>query len=673
MNRNDINSRYSLSIKILVAIISPLALYWRDLLIIVNESLKSESSSYVIAIPFLLGYIIYRNHKRIVSSMTTNFDTGYIIKKPSYERIIGLLLCFTAYITMWYGSYTFYTLEIHLISLPIFISGIILLIFNINTLISLVFPITFIFFLVPLPITTLQMVGSYLSYYSSIFSYSILNIFRIPVTIVFDYGGPIINLISQEGEMIPFVVDLACSGLYSLMGFTVFSVFISYISPVKLSQKILILILGFPIIYIMNVFRITLIIFIGYVAGTSTILNIIHLFGGWFLIFTGTMFLLFLLDKVFKIKIFNNKQISNCTHEVVSSNGFYCSNCGMILKTPKIPLKQSEIIKLLTILVISISLFFVEIPVFTFSQGGATVLSQTVGIALNLGVFPEIEGYRLTFLERDTNFESISGQDASLKYAYIPNDLSQPTIYAYVEIGETFGCLHNWELCLITYPKEQGLVPEVSQLDLREFHLIDDPPLNAKYFAFVEDGEEIAQVLIYWRSTSAFQTSNEVQKKFIKISVIMFSEPEEYLAAEEKLLPIATRIAQYMEPITSWSWLALAIARNGIYLMSLTYIVISLLVGNMIYLNKKQEKNAKAILKQISNPVDIGIIELVRKEKYSICSESLIMKKYKEIFGVEISFNELHNKLLEAEKAGILYKKIMVQNNESFISWKSRA
>jgi exosortase/archaeosortase family protein len=61
-----------------------------------------------------------------------------------------------------------------------------------------------------------------------------------------------------------FSVDVACSGVYSLIGFAIFAVFIAYITRGKLWTKVGILLLGVPLIIALNIIRITTILGIGY-------------------------------------------------------------------------------------------------------------------------------------------------------------------------------------------------------------------------------------------------------------------------------------------------------------------------------------------------------------------------------------------------------------------------
>jgi hypothetical protein len=65
--------------------------------------------------------------------------------------IAGALLLLTAVLLYWNGSYTPISLEYHLVALPLFSAGLILFLFNSQTLRIMAVPISFLFFLVPPP------------------------------------------------------------------------------------------------------------------------------------------------------------------------------------------------------------------------------------------------------------------------------------------------------------------------------------------------------------------------------------------------------------------------------------------------------------------------------------------------------------------------------------------
>ncbi|MDH5770262.1 MAG: exosortase/archaeosortase family protein, partial [Candidatus Bathyarchaeota archaeon] len=152
-------STIALSIKGSALILVTLAVYFQDLTIIANEAIQSDLTSYILVIPFLLAYLLYRKRKMLRA--TIPFETTNPNRKPTYTReIVGLLLCLTAFLLYWHGSYTFYPLEYHMISLPLFIAGLVLIIFNTKTLRVLAFPIAFLLLLTPPPTEIVSIAGA---------------------------------------------------------------------------------------------------------------------------------------------------------------------------------------------------------------------------------------------------------------------------------------------------------------------------------------------------------------------------------------------------------------------------------------------------------------------------------------------------------------------------------
>jgi exosortase/archaeosortase family protein len=87
-----------------------------------------------------------------------------------------------------------------------------------------------------------------------------------------------------------FSIDVACSGVYSLIGFLIFAVFIAYITRGRLWDKGAILVLGIPLIIALNVIRITTILAIGNAYGDELALQVFHALGATVLMFIGTTF-----------------------------------------------------------------------------------------------------------------------------------------------------------------------------------------------------------------------------------------------------------------------------------------------------------------------------------------------------------------------------------------------
>ncbi len=527
-------------VKSLSILIITLIVYYRELYLVANEAIQNEALSHILAVPFFIGYIIYTKKNVIIASQSLSpiHKNKNLI---SDNEIIGIILCISSILLNWYSSLTLNIIEIKMLSLPIFIAGITLILLNYQTLKIILTPLTFLAFLIPIPNTLIQSVGSKLSIFSSEMAYELLKILQIPVNLSYDWGNPVIILTMTSGQEFMFAIDVGCSGLYSFIGFTIFTVFISYILKGNIYKKILRILMGYPIIYSLNVIRIALIIIIGYLYGTNLALDIFHLLGGWILIFIGTIILFYVSDKLFKNK---NETIlhNNCTHTNIDKNSELCVDCGKILEINKQkPFTSRETLKIILLILFSIILMYAQIPVFTLLGGGSNIsLKTTSDNRGSLEILPEISGFTLSFDRRDIAFEKLSGQDASLWYRYDPENVTEnEVIWVGIEIGQTKNCLHPWEVCLITMPLTKGWEAKATKIELNNVQLMEDPPISGKYFSYLDNEYDSISSIIYWYSRSTFQTTSGYEEKWVKISVLKMSwDPEDHKEYESDLLPI---------------------------------------------------------------------------------------------------------------------------------------
>jgi hypothetical protein len=175
-------SNLALALKASTLIVAIIALYFQDLKIIFSDALINESTSYILIIPFLFAYLVYRKRKMVRAAIAIERrDLPESVRH--FGALGGILLCATAVILYWYGSYTFTSLEYHALTLPFFAAGLILVLFNPQTLRQAAFPIAFLAFLAPLPSEIIYGVGSTLSVISSEASNAIVNILGIHSTI----------------------------------------------------------------------------------------------------------------------------------------------------------------------------------------------------------------------------------------------------------------------------------------------------------------------------------------------------------------------------------------------------------------------------------------------------------------------------------------------------------
>jgi len=669
--RTKIGIKSSLLLKSVITILISIILYWQDFVIIANEAMNSELSTHIIALPFILGYIVYRLRYVIITSSNQSSKNPLLLNSVQFDTLLGVLFFIIAYLIRWYGSYSFMPLEYHIASLPIFVAGLILILFNVQTLRILIFPVFFLFFIIPPPIEQALRAGAFLSIESAQVSYHVLRILGLPVNLLYQFGTPIISLITANGSSVSFIIDTACSGLYSQIGLMIFATFIAYISKGSLIRKIIVFSMGFPIIYALNILRIVLTVLIGYFMGLEQALKIFHLFGGWFLLFIGTLIILNLAEKIFKISIFRSI-IDTCTHEIRENQDKYCLQCGKVLKTHYDSLTKTESLKIIALLLVTFYLLSIQVPVFSLTSGHAGVFYKNPsGEETTKNVLPDIEGYKLNFVYRDTEFEKISGQNASLMYQYIPNIVTDSTIWVGIEISPIKGNCHPWEVCLISWPEMYGNEVRVDKIDLRDIHLLDNPPLSARYFAFSNINSETVEVILYWYSQSVFKTDQGYEKMWSKISVIEYAETrEDYKASEENILPMAEAIVDYWHPISTWSAIGMTIARQGLQLIFITGIIIATTIIFGIFLHHDRGNKAKQLHNQIQDYEDRSILDSFLLSKNVEIMEPEIASKYEEITGISIDRKVLHNKLKEADRIGIIARVISNIDDKPYIKWK---
>lgn len=179
----------------------------------------------------------------------------------------------------------------------------------------------------------------------------------------------------------------------------------------------------------------------------------------------------------------------------------------------------------------------VNIGIFTRTAGPIEVAS---GWENATNVFPLIPNYDLKFLYRDTTYERITGQDASLLYAYSPNNLTDPTIYVDVNIATTISNLHDWEEVLANLTSNGAVL-----LESRDIQLLINVPIIGHYLVF-ESPQNYTQITLYWYEKATFSTGIAVEQKYASISLtILTSDSANYQQFESQLVTLGQLIVYY--------------------------------------------------------------------------------------------------------------------------------
>jgi exosortase len=668
-----VHHRLAVAAKFSTILVAVLALYLQDLSIVFTGALSDEASFHILAIPFLFAYLLFRKRKMVSAAILQPQSKENNAFLKYFNELVGILLCATAILAYWYGSYVFTPLEYHMLTLPVLVAGLTMLLFGAQTLKQLIFPIIFLFFLTPPPTEILYSVGSLLSNLSAEASNALANVFGLGSTLSSNYGNPLIAITRPDHTIMNFSVDVACSGVYSLIGFTIFAVFIAYITQGKIRNKFAILVMGIPLIIALNIIRITTIITIGYYYGDQLALQVFHTLGATVLMFIGTLILLAITAKAFK-KPKPPEPCQTCNQNQPTLKQVVCSNCGKLLQYPKIKLRKSDFAKIAGIAAVVVFLLSIQTPVFALTQGPAQVIIQTPSGTTqgNTQILPQIQGYNLTFLYRDTAFEQLSGEDASLAYVYNSPNGVKPTVFIAVEYAEAIGVLHRWETCLVNAPIAQGNQPAVTELDLRDIQLQENPPITARFFAFQDHKSNQTQVVLYWYETATLDINGTTQQKHVKMSVIMYPQsPENVSETESQLLPIATAISNYWQPIKTWTTIALMLSQNGLVLSVATSTLLVALIFYWALLNRQEKLLLLKLYEKLSKQIQLLVKAVNNAEKMGKPTTLEIANELQKLTGTSNSEN-LAEKLQEAENVGLIEEKIVNLDDSPAIHWKSR-
>jgi len=645
--------------------------YWRDLEILVNEALNAEALSYLLLMPFFAGYLFYLKKDLVNASI---FIESFNKKSRAkyLDALVGFSLCLIAFLLYWYGSYTFYPLEYHMLSLPIFAAGVVLILFNFNVLRALLLPILFLFFLVPLPSEIMYTLGGALANFNTRASYTLLKAFGFPVTLSTSYGAPTINLLTST-ETVPFSIDLPCSGIYTLIAFAMFATFLAIIVSGPFWKKVAIFLLGLPVFEVLNILRITAIIALAAFFGEEIAMGIFHAAAGIILVFIGMMLTLFMSEKFLKIK-FTTKtnEAASCPKCKTGRKALecFCLNCGKFLNPIKLSFPRIFWIKLITLLFVFFMFSFsVNAPVFAITREAIEVASAWEN-AVN--ILPPLPQYHLTCLGRDTRYEQLAKQDAAITYVYIPTDISIPVVYVLINVASSISNLHSWEVCLITWRTSQGQLPIVKVLDSKEVPLLGET-LIARYLVFQDIEQNYTQVTLYWYERATFKISGVIQQRYVRISLLTITnEPANYQKHEDFLLDFGLKIARHWEPIKSQSLVSLGVpAQQTLLAVLVAFIAVT---KTTQYTGEwRKRMNNLRIFNNYATPEDKLVLQAVDElgKNKKMATTGNINLAIKSKAGKLIKIERLVERLNRLQDYGFIKIDVTSIDNKPFLIWRS--
>jgi len=664
-----LRSNYIAVASVAMTLLVVLVVYWQDLSILFNEALRSEALSQIILIPFLVSYLIYRKRELVKASLELEKFHGKATL-VSVSDFIGIAFCLTAFLLYWYGSYTFYPLEYHIASIIIFVIGVTLILTNLKTLKVLIFPILFLAFLVPPPSNLMYTAGGFLAHVNTQGSYNLLKIAGLPVSLTDKFGAPVIALNTSQGP-VEFAVYQASSGLYSLLAFATFAVFLVYITRGSLTKKTALFAIGFFILPILNITRISIIVSVAYWLGQGAA-DIVHAFSGWLLVFVAILLLLLIGERIFHLKIFGgSSDIPSCSECVKGSKKQepFCLSCGKFPKTTRVKISKKFWIKVTALLVgaylVTVSL---QAPAFAFAPG-LTLSSSNPQTETN--AFPEIDGYELQFLYRDVNYERIAGQDASLVYAYLSQNSSSLPVYVIVGVSTSLSNLHNWEVSWIAYRVAQGQPPLVTSLESMDIQLTENPRIIARWLVF-QHPSNYTYIALYWYQQALFNTGLTVESRYIRINLLVLTKnPNDATQYKEKLISMGQSVVAYWEPLRVQSLVSIAIPTQQILLGSTVFAAIFIQTSQYALEQKKKKTNLRIferIAPQNEKLLYKTIKELSQKTKETTTQN--IASALEKAVDNAVKPNEIVDMINNLEKQGLIKADIINMQDQPKLVWK---
>jgi exosortase len=240
-------------------IVSMLALflYFPELRSMVIDWSDKKEYSHGFLIPLVSGYVIWTKR-----DMLRNM--------PVMPDIKGLFILLAGIFLLVAGSVAFEPFT-RRFSLIITILGLVYLLLGSGIYKVLLFPIGYLFFMIPLPYIILKSIAVSLRLVGAKVTYNVLSFFGMPI---------IQDGVNLELPNISLVVGDLCTGVLSLVSITALSVIYAYFTQKSLTAKVSLVVLSIPIAIFSNFARLVMTVGLAYFYGESILGNVIHQFHG---------------------------------------------------------------------------------------------------------------------------------------------------------------------------------------------------------------------------------------------------------------------------------------------------------------------------------------------------------------------------------------------------------
>jgi exosortase len=483
-----------LSLKLSLLVIFPIAAYFQDIVRVFTLALSNEEAQYILLVPFVVAFFFYRSRRAFLVSR----------ENTKAHDLTGISLCLLALLIYVLGSYSFYSLQLHLISLPIFFAGLTLLFFGSKVLRLLIFPTALLSFLSPFPLFFMDVFGGGLMASDGALAALILKPF-IPLDITYQ-PVVILSTVTTAGDPIQFSLSAACSGIYSLTAFLFCAVVFGYLASGSILKKVLYGVFAVLAAYLLNVLRIVVTILLGRFFGLGLAVEFFHAVGGTVLAFIGTLLLLYVGSKLLKLS-FIQKKDNKLTSIIPNA-------------LPKIKINWKRMAIVLLFLVICADLIIqasaVNYNTVAKSEETAFEFNPTTG---ELATLSNETGWVATFMGREAQAEEALGLIFVGDYYLSPANSSDPdSIYSIFEVSDLQSKFHTWEGCL-NYQAYPITIDKITPITIYENNT---NIVNGELIVASAPTLNQTMVLVYWFDTLKLRTNGTVTDYSIKLTLLQY-------------------------------------------------------------------------------------------------------------------------------------------------------
>ena len=258
-------------LKLAIILACLVLLYFRVVQGLVSDWLHLPDFSHGFLIPIVSLYFVYERRKELLVLNRSNNWTGLSL------LLFGIVLLLLGNLATEYFTMRF--------SMLVVLGGIVLFLLGKKFFKTLLFPIVFLIFMIPIPSVLMDRITFPMQLFASKVAARSLYLIGIPVL----REGNIIQLANTSLE-----VAEACSGIRSLISLLALSVVFAYFSQNTTWKRNLLVLSTFPIAIIANAARVTGTGILAHHYGDKVAQGFFHGFSGWILFVVAFICLFFL-------------------------------------------------------------------------------------------------------------------------------------------------------------------------------------------------------------------------------------------------------------------------------------------------------------------------------------------------------------------------------------------